>query len=96
MVQGEIGTGSNDQNKIDQFFNDWKVGIWNDVSENAPENPDYVPTDGPIAIQPAQPKFLVTVGASEVPQEYNSLRDQAGFEVNTSVGLTKQEIFQSF
>ena len=34
----ELGTGSNDQNKVESFFLKWKEGIWGDVQANVPEN----------------------------------------------------------
>lgn len=90
MIQDEIGTGSNDQNKIEIAFNEWKTGIWRDVLESAPENLEYIgesadPTPvapGPV-IKPT--KFVVSVNSASTPEDVDTLRGKSGFEVVTSV-----------
>jgi sulfite reductase alpha subunit-like flavoprotein len=93
-VQQEIGTGSNDQNKIGDFFNDWKTGIWNDILENAPANPDFTGGNLPVSGAGLAPKFIVQVGSKNRPVDVNTLKDSEGFEVNTSVGQDNEEILQ--
>lgn len=84
-IQAEIGTGSNDQNKIGQFFNDWKNGIWHDILENTPANPQYKGGKASGATGAFNPKFLVSVNKGDKPVDVNKLKDEEGFDVNTSV-----------
>lgn len=88
-VHPEIGTGSNDQQNIELYFNNWKNTIWNDLYSNAPTNPNFKGELGGnklnLVPKPSvfTPKYIVEV-IDEQPSP-TGLKPQLSMDVNTSV-----------
>lgn len=40
----ETGLGSNDQNNIAEFFEEWKINLWNKIMDYIPKNASYNPS----------------------------------------------------
>lgn len=80
------GQGSNHLNHIEDDFEEWKIGLFNKILENAPSNPSYDPTAQPAETS-GQPvcKYTSEVLSEDLDEEetpYSSLKAE-GFDLNT-------------
>lgn len=83
----ELGTGSNDQNKIDTFFEKWLEGIWGDVRSNSPINPAYDGDESAPVATTISKRFDVSVNTKAQLFDTSGQIDPKGFDTNAAVRI---------
>lgn len=81
----ELGTGSNDQNKIDTFYEKWLEGIWGDVLANAPLNPEFDENESAPLQTAVDRKYQISVNTSSQLFDLSGSDEAKGLENNAAV-----------
>lgn len=77
----ETGLGSNDQNNISEFFEEWKINLWNRITDHIPKNPSYDPS---AVGSGSKTKFEVETVDGSLETDFKSL-DPEEFDLNAGV-----------
>ena len=91
----KAGEGSNDQNAIEEHFEEWKIGLWTQLLQHAPQNPDFDGQAVPLsATLRKAAKFNVQVlGEGEQESELDDLNADE-YELNAAVSPPKNKFFE--
>lgn len=90
----DIGTGSNDQNNIEEFFEEWKINLWNKITDHIPNNKSYDPNAVDTSAGAGNTKFNVETIDGGEESNIDTL-DASTFDLNAGVSTPnfKSSIF---